>query len=138
MIEGLARAGTTVLLTTQYLDEADRLAGRIAVVDHGRVVASGTPDDLKRSVGGERIDVRAPDTETLPAVRRAVAAALGTEPALDPETGRLTAQVADGVAGLRAVARELDRAGLAVNDLALRRPTLDEVFLALTEREVAS
>ncbi len=138
MIEGLARAGTTVLLTTQYLDEADRLAGRIAVIDHGRVVASGTPDDLKRSVGGERIDVRAPDTETLPAVRRAVAAALGTEPALDPETGRLTAQVADGVAGLRAVVRELDRAGLAVNDLALRRPTLDEVFLALTEREVAS
>ena len=138
MIEGLARAGTTVLLTTQYLDEADRLAGRIAVIDHGRVVASGTPDDLKRGVGGERIDVRAPDADTLPAVRRAVAAALGTEPTLDPETGRLTAQVADGVAGLRAVVRELDRAGLAVNDLALRRPTLDEVFLALTEREVAS
>ena len=135
VIEGLVRDGTTLLLTTQYLEEADRLADHIAVIDHGRVVASGSPDSLKKSIGGERIDVAVPDPGDIPVVRAAMARAVGREPDLDAELNRLTVPVQEGVRDLTAVVRELDQAGIMVEDIGLRRPTLDEVFMTLTGRE---
>lgn len=135
VIEGLVRDGTTLLLTTQYLEEADRLADHIAVVDHGRVVAAGSPDTLKKSIGGERIDVAVPDPKDLAVVRAAIARAVGREPDLDLELNRLTVPVEAGVRDLTAVVRELDQAGIVVEDIGLRRPTLDEVFMTLTGHE---
>ncbi len=132
VVEDLVAKGTTVLLTTQYLEEADRLASQIAVIDQGLVVATGSPDDLKRSVGGERIDVLVSDRASVPAARTAMAGALGREVDADWETRRLTAEVQRGAQALTAVVRELDLAGVEVDDIALRRPTLDEVFLRLT------
>ena len=132
VVEDLVANGTTVLLTTQYLEEADRLADQISVIDQGRVVATGTPDDLKRSVGGERIDLLVNDRSAMAAARTAMALALGREVEADAETGRLTAEVQRGAQALTAVVRELDLAGVEVDDIALRRPTLDEVFLKLT------
>jgi ABC-2 type transport system ATP-binding protein len=134
VIQALVRDGTTLLLTTQYLEEADRLADRIAVIDHGRVVASGSPDSLKKSVGGERIDVTLADGRALAAAASAVARAVGREPDRDPDFHRLSVAASDGVRDLTAVVRELDRAGIVVDDIGLRRPTLDEVFMALTGR----
>lgn len=136
VIEGLVRDGTTLLLTTQYLEEADRLADHIAVVDHGRVVAAGSPDTLKKSIGGERIDVAVPDPKDMAVVRAAIARAVGREPDLDLELNRLTVPVEAGVRDLTAVVRELDQAGIVVEDIGLRRPTLDEVFMTLTGHEV--
>ncbi len=135
VIEGLVRDGTTLLLTTQYLEEADRLADHIAVVDHGRVVAAGSPDTLKKSIGGERIDVAVPDPKDMAVVRAAIARAVGREPDLDLELNRLTVPVEAGVRDLTAVVRELDQAGIVVEDIGLRRPTLDEVFMTLTGHE---
>jgi ABC-2 type transport system ATP-binding protein len=132
VIEGLVRDGTTLLLTTQYLEEADRLADHIAVVDHGRVVASGSPDSLKKSIGGERIDVAVPDPKAMAVVKAAIMRAVGREPDLDDEQNRLTVPVDQGVRDLTAVVRELDQAGIVVEDIGLRRPTLDEVFMTLT------
>ena len=132
VIEDLVARGTTVLLTTQYLEEADRLADRIAVIDQGRVVASGSPDELKRSVGGERIDVQVEDAASLGAAAAAVARAVGREPSVERESRRLTVEIMGGAGALTAVLRELDGAGVQVADIALRRPTLDEVFLRLT------
>jgi ABC-2 type transport system ATP-binding protein len=134
VIQDLVRDGTTLLLTTQYLEEADRLADRIAVIDHGRVVASGSPDSLKKSVGGERIDVTVADGRDLAAAAAAVARAVGREPDRDSDFHRLSVAASDGVRELTAVVRELDRAGIVVDDIGLRRPTLDEVFMALTGR----
>ena len=131
-VRALVAAGTTVLLTTQYLDEADQLADRISVIDHGRVIAEGTPDQLKSKLGGDRIDVVASRPDQLAATAAAVGHAAGTEPEVDPDTRRVSAPVADRVAALTAAARALDAAGIAVEDIALRRPTLDEVFLHLT------
>ena len=131
-VRALVAAGTTVLLTTQYLDEADQLADRISVIDHGRVIAEGTPDQLKSKLGGDRIDVVASRPDQLAATAAAVGRAAGTEPEVDPDTRRVSAPVADRVAALTAAARALDAAGIAVEDIALRRPTLDEVFLHLT------
>jgi ABC-2 type transport system ATP-binding protein len=131
-VRALVAAGTTVLLTTQYLDEADQLADRISVIDHGRVIAEGTPDQLKSKLGGDRIDVVASRPDQLAATAAAVGRAAGTEPEVDPDTRRVSAPVADRVAVLTAAARALDAAGIAVEDIALRRPTLDEVFLHLT------
>ncbi|MGC8487252.1 MAG: ATP-binding cassette domain-containing protein [Clostridia bacterium] len=132
VIEGLVKDGTTLLLTTQYLEEADRLADHIAVIDQGRVVAAGSPDSLKKSIGGERIDVSVPDAQLLPVVQAAMARAVGREPDLDAELNRLTVAVTEGVQDLTAVVRELDAAGVVVEDIGLRRPTLDEVFMTLT------
>lgn len=132
VIRELVADGTTLLLTTQYLEEADRLANRIAVIDHGLVIAEGTADELKSRVGGERLALAlAPGSDRLAAIR-ALAPYRTGEPQFDAEEGLLIVPV-DGRAGLLANAiRSLDAAGVQVDDIGLRRPTLDDVFLALT------
>jgi oleandomycin transport system ATP-binding protein len=131
-IRGLVADGVTVLLTTQYLDEADRLASEIAVIDRGTVIASGTPSMLKAKVGGQTLDVRPSLASDIPAVIQIVAAAVGTAPS--PHTddpGLISVAVEDAVA-LPKVVAALQEAQIQVTELALRLASLDEVFLALT------
>jgi ABC-2 type transport system ATP-binding protein len=129
-IEGLVDDGTTVLLTTQYLDEADRLADRIAVIDRGTVIADGTADELKARVGGERVEVELTDPATAPAA----AAALGPMPDEPPATedGVVRVSVRARAGAVVEAVRRLDAAGVGVVDIAAHRPTLDDVFLSLT------
>ncbi|CAA9526571.1 MAG: Efflux ABC transporter, ATP-binding protein [uncultured Solirubrobacteraceae bacterium] len=134
-IEGLVADGTTVLLTTQYLDEADRLAHAIAVIDHGRVIAEGTPDALKDRVGGERLEVRLSDAQDAATAARALLPMTDEQPATEGDTVRITVRQGSGTI-VQAV-RRLDDAGIGVDDLTLRRPTLDDVFLTLTGRAAA-
>jgi ABC-2 type transport system ATP-binding protein len=129
----LVAAGTTVLLTTQYLDEADQLAGRIAVIDHGRVIAEGTSAELKAGVGGGALHVRVEDPARREEARALLAAALGAEVEADPDPVALTARVDDPASVTEALA-DLTRSGIGVTDFALGRPSLDEVFMALTGR----
>jgi ABC-2 type transport system ATP-binding protein len=136
-IRGLVAAGTTVLLTTQYLEEADQLAGRISVIDHGRVIADGSPYELKARLGGDHIDVVVRDSGRLPDAAEIVGRAASAEVVCDPDTRLVSAPVREPVTALTEVARGLADAGLEAEDVALRRPTLDEVFLHLTE-EVAA
>jgi oleandomycin transport system ATP-binding protein len=131
LVRGLVAGGVTVLLTTQYLDEADQLADEIAVVDHGRVIATGTPDELKAKAGAQTLAVRPLHPDHLATVRSVVAELAQTDPTTDG--GTVTAVVADP-AVLPAVVRRLDDAGVVVAELALRGSTLDEVFLSLTGR----
>jgi ABC-2 type transport system ATP-binding protein len=131
IVRALAGRGTTVLLCTQYLDEADQLADRIAVIDRGRVIAEGTPAQLKASVGQGALHVRLLDPERRDDARRMLAIALDADVRPEPDPARLTVQVADAARASDAMA-QLARAGVAVADFALAQPSLDEVFLALT------
>src|SRR5262245_16710260 len=132
VIRDLVRQGTTLLLTTQYLEEADELADQIAVIDHGRIIARGTADELKSQVGGERIEVVVHDRTAIER-GRAILDPQGTGGStLDEHTRKLTVPSSGGSAALVQVIRDLDEAGIAIDDVALRRPTLDDVFLSLT------
>jgi ABC-2 type transport system ATP-binding protein len=132
IIRALAAAGTTILLCTQYLDEADQLAEGIAVIDHGRVIAEGTPGQLKASVGSGALHVRLLDPEQRPDAERVLARELSVVHA-EPDPAALSAPCADGNRGAEVVA-ELARAGIGVASFTLGQPSLDEVFLALTGR----
>jgi len=132
VIRNLVREGTTLLLTTQYLEEADELADLIAVVDHGRIIARGTADQLKSEVGGERIEVIVHRREDVPAAREVLARIGDGEVALDEHTRELTVPTNGGARVLVQVLRELDEGAIPIDDIGLRRPTLDDVFLALT------
>jgi ABC-2 type transport system ATP-binding protein len=132
-IRALVEDGTDVLLTTQYLDEADQLAGRIAIIDHGRTIAAGTPVELKRRVGGDVVEVHARRRDQLPAVAQALARLDEGQPQIDESTRRVTVGVA-GRDGLLIAVRSLESLEVEVDDIALRQPTLDEVLLALTGR----
>src|SRR2546430_12896041 len=127
MIRELAADGVTVLLTTQYLDEADRLAGEIAVIDHGRLIASGTPAELKAKVGGQTLDVRPTDPADLPAVTSIVESAVGTAPSPHSDDPGLLSVPVDDADVLPARVRALQERGIQVTELALRLASLDEV-----------
>jgi ABC-2 type transport system ATP-binding protein len=131
-IEGRVAEGTTVLLTTQYLDEADRLADQIAVIDHGLVIAEGTSDELKDRVGGERLEVTLEDAGAAEAGIRALAPMADEAPAA--EDGTLRVAVSNRRGAIAEAVRRLDEAGVGIADVAVRRPTLDDVFIALTGR----
>ncbi|MFB8354583.1 ATP-binding cassette domain-containing protein [Streptomyces niveus] len=129
-VRSLVGGGTTVLLTTQYLEEADQLADRISVVDEGRVVAEGTADQLKARIGGDRIDVVVPHVSQL----ASVAQLFGDEATVDEERRLVSVPAANRMATLARAVRELEAAGIEAQDIGVRRPTLDEVFLRLTRR----
>ncbi|MEU4435521.1 ATP-binding cassette domain-containing protein [Nocardia rhamnosiphila] len=130
-IRRLVRGGTTVLLTTQYLDEADQLADRIAVIDHGRVIADGTADELKASIGGSSLQLTLADRSQLETARRIIAEVLHTEAQTTPEAGRLTAALPDPNGTTDLLIRLRDSA-VAVEEITVTKPSLDEVFLTLT------
>jgi ABC-2 type transport system ATP-binding protein len=131
-IRGLVQTGTDVLLTTQYLDEADHLAGEIVIVDHGRTIAHGTPAQLKQKVGHNVVEVHVRDREHLADVARALARIGTGEPQTDEATRRVSVAVEGGTERLTKALRPLEKLGVALDDVALRQPKLDEVFLALT------
>jgi len=131
-IRGLVERGTDVLLTTQYLDEADHLASRIVIIDHGRAVAAGTPQELKQRGGRNVIEVHVRHREDLARVAATLAALDHGQPQVEEATRRVSVAVEAGTERLREALRSLDAAGAAVDDISLRPPTLDEVFLALT------
>jgi oleandomycin transport system ATP-binding protein len=130
-VRALADDGTTVLLTTQYLEEADELADQIAVFDRGQVVAGGTAEELKAKIGRQTLVVRPADRSRATEVGTAVAELTGSEPDVDPDTGRVSAS-ADDPAVLSALVRRLDETEIVAAELSLRLPSLDEVFLTLT------
>jgi ABC-2 type transport system ATP-binding protein len=132
IISALVSDGTTVLLTTQYLEEADQLANQIAVVDHGKVIARGTADELKMQVGGERLEITVARGGSLESAVSALAAYAEGSPNVDAERRRVVVPVVNGARLLASVVRDLDAASVPLDDLALRRPTLDDVFLTLT------
>ncbi len=131
-IEELVGGGTTVLLTTQYLDEADRLADDIAVIDHGQVIATGTPTELKDRIGGERIEVMLVDAAQAPQAAGALAPMADGEPTTDDGTVAISVHERQGA--IVSAVQRLVEAGVEVDDIAVRRPTLDDVFLTLTGR----
>ena len=132
VLSDLTAQGTSLLLTTQYIEEAERLAGTVVIIDHGQVIAAGTPGQLRARAGGDRLDLQSPPGQD-PRQLAAALAALGTgEPAIDEAAGRVVLPVADGPGVLPTVAARLAAAGLQVSGLALRRATLEEAFLALT------
>ena len=132
IISGLVSEGRTVLLTTQYLEEADQLASQIVVVDHGRVIAQGTADELKAQVGGERLELTVARGSALDAAVRALKPYGDGDLHVDEHRRHVVLPVVNGARLLANVVRDLDAAGVRVDDLGLRRPTLDDVFLTLT------
>ena len=136
VIRTLVRDGTTLLLTTQYLEEADELADTIAVVDHGKIIARGTSDELKGQVGGERIEVVVHDRAHLALAEEILARDGSGQWVLDQHTRKLTVPTSGGAAKLIEVVRDLGVAGVEIDDIALRRPTMDDVFLALTGQAI--
>ncbi|MEV8597959.1 ATP-binding cassette domain-containing protein [Streptomyces sp. NPDC052012] len=131
-VRALVAGGTTVLLTTQYLEEADKLASRITVIDQGRAIADDTPDGLKNLIGGDRIEVVVAERAEIPRVVKVVARVADGEPETEEEGLRVHASVTDRVSALTEVARTLQDEGVRVEDIGLRRPSLDDVFLRLT------
>ncbi len=132
VIRSLVREGVTLLLTTQYLEEADELADAIAVVDHGKIIARGTADELKAQVGGERIEVIVHDRTRIDDARRILSGIGVGAAAVDEHTRRVTVPSDGGATRLATVIRDFDEAAIAIDDIGLRRPTLDDVFLSLT------
>jgi len=131
-IRRLVNTGTDVLLTTQYLEEADQLAKHVVIIDHGRVISTGTPDELKRRAGRDVVEVRAGAPRDVPMLVDLLAP-LGVEaPRVDAATSTVTVPVTGGRSAIAAAVRRLDERDIDVDDIGLRRPTLDEVFLALT------
>jgi len=132
VIRERVRQGTTVVLTTQYLEEADQLADEIVVIDHGRAIARGTSAELKRQVGGEHLDVHVRGTDSV-AAARTIMESVATGPLrTDADSGALSAPVTNGIDTLSKVLRELESRGVDIVDIGLRRPTLDDVFMKLT------
>ncbi|HEY8544720.1 MAG TPA: ATP-binding cassette domain-containing protein [Acidimicrobiales bacterium] len=131
-IQAMVAQGTDVLLTTQYLEEADQLAKQVVIIDRGKVIAEGSPAELKSRAGRDVIELHARDVADVPRVAEAVATVGAEPPRVDEATRRVTVPVDGGTATIPEAIRALDHAGLVVDDIAVRRPTLDEVFLALT------
>jgi len=132
VIEELVDGGTTLLLTTQYLEEADRLAQSIVVIDHGKVIARGTADELKSQIGGERLELTVSTASELPATEEVLRKVGLGEPTIDAGAKAASVAVQGGSAVLIDALRQLDSAGVVVKDVGIRRPTLDDVFLSLT------
>jgi len=132
VIEELVDGGTTLLLTTQYLEEADRLAQSIVVIDHGKVIARGTADELKSQIGGERLELTVSQASELPATYDVLKAVGTGEPLVEAHTRSVGVAVTGGSKVLIEALRQLDAAGVVVQDVGIRRPTLDDVFLSLT------
>lgn len=132
VIRARVREGTTILLTTQYLEEADELAHDIAVVDSGRIIARGTADELKSQIGGERIEVVVHDRARLDDAIAVLSRNGEDEPSVDQHVRKITVPALGGAERLVSVVRDLDLEGIRIDDIGLRRPTLDDVFLTLT------
>jgi ABC-2 type transport system ATP-binding protein len=137
LVGDLVDTGTTVLLTTQYLEEADQLADRIAVIDHGRLVSEGSPDQLKDRVGGAVLELTVPDDDRARALST-LQTMQAEDPTDDQHRGRIVLPAPDGARTLSQALRRLEGAGVLPEDLALRKPTLDDVFLALTGHRAAT
>jgi ABC-2 type transport system ATP-binding protein len=137
-IRALVQSGTDVLLTTQYLDEADHLAGQIVIIDRGRAVAQGSPAELKRRVGGSMVEVHVRRDDQLGATAETLAAVVGGEAKVDIATRRVTAGLPEMGAGFAEAVRALEAGGTEIDEIAVRQPTLDEVFLALTGQSIAT